>query len=92
VTGYEVDFLWPDAALIVETDGFAAHETRTAFERDRLRDRRLARAGFRTIRLTPRALRYDEEAIVEDIRAELSRSRVSSKPPSRSSTSSASAR
>jgi very-short-patch-repair endonuclease len=92
VTGYEVDFLWPDAALIVETDGFAAHGTRTAFDRDRLRDRRLARAGFRTIRLTPRALRYDEEAIVEDIRAELTRSRVSSKPPSRSSSSSASAR
>ena len=83
VEGYEVDFVWPDAELIVETDGFAAHGTRRAFENDRLRDRRLGRAGFRTIRLTPLSLAYEAE-IVADLEAML--------PPTRASTSSASAR
>jgi very-short-patch-repair endonuclease len=92
IDGYEADFLWPEARLIVETDGRAAHGTRNAFERDRVRDRRLLRAGLRTIRLTDRALRYDEDAIGADLEALPSRSRASSKPPKRSSTSSARAR
>lgn len=91
IEGYEVDFAWPEAKLIVETDGFAAHGTRKAFESDRLRDRRLGRVGFHTMRLTPRSLAYPAE-IAADVEALLSRSRVSSKPPSRASTSSASAR
>lgn len=82
IEGYEVDFAWPQAKLIVETDGFAAHGTRKAFERDRLRDRRLKRAGFDTIRLTPRSLAYEAE-IVADLEAIL--------PPRRARTSSASA-
>jgi very-short-patch-repair endonuclease len=83
IEGYEVDFAWPDAKLIVETDGFAAHGTRRAFENDRIRDRRLGRSGFRTIRLTPRSLAYEAE-IVTDLEAML--------PPTRASTSSAKAR
>jgi very-short-patch-repair endonuclease len=90
--GYEVDFHWPEADLIVELDGFAAHGTRTRFESDRLRDRRLGRAGLRTIRLTASAVSYDEEAIAEELAEVVSRSRVSSKPPTRASTSPASAR
>jgi hypothetical protein len=38
VAGFEVDFLWPDARVIVEVDGFAFHGHRSAFERDRRRD------------------------------------------------------
>ena len=91
IEGYEVDFAWPDAGLIVETDGFAAHGTRRAFENDRLRDRRLSRAGFHTVRLTPRSMAYEAE-IAADVEAFLSRSRVSPKPPRRASTSSANAR
>jgi Transcriptional regulator, AbiEi antitoxin/Protein of unknown function (DUF559)/AbiEi antitoxin C-terminal domain len=89
IEGYEVDFAWPEQKLIVELDGFAAHGRRSAFERDRLRDRRLARAGYGTLRLTDRMVRYDEEAIVADLAAFLSRPRASSKSPSRSSTSAA---
>jgi very-short-patch-repair endonuclease len=92
VGGFGVDFLWRAAGLIVETDGWQAHGTRAAFERDRLRDRRLARAGFATLRVTRRAVRYDEEAIVDDVRALLTRSRPSSYPPRRARISSASAR
>jgi very-short-patch-repair endonuclease len=90
IAGYEVDFAWPDAGLVVETDGFAAHGTRKAFVADRLRDRRLRRAGFEVVRLTQDDLAYEAE-IVADVEALLSRSRVSSKPPRRASTSSASA-
>jgi very-short-patch-repair endonuclease len=57
--GKEVDFRWPEARLIVETDGWAAHGTRTAFERDRRRDAEHAAAGWRVMRFTDRALRRD---------------------------------
>jgi very-short-patch-repair endonuclease len=90
IAGHEVDFAWPEERLVVETDGFAAHGTRKAFVADRLRDRRLRRAGFEVVRLTPDDLAYEAE-IVADVKALLSRSRVSSKPPTRASTSSASA-
>ena len=95
IEGYEADFAWPRAGLIVELDGIAAHTTRTAFNADRLRDRRLWRAGFRTIRLTGEAL-ADEAAVLDDLaQASVSvpsRSRASSKPPRRSRISPASAR
>jgi very-short-patch-repair endonuclease len=90
IAGHEVDFAWPEERLVVETDGFAAHGTRKAFVADRPRDRRLRRAGFEVVRLTPDDLAYEAE-IVADVKALLSRSRVSSKPPTRASTSSASA-
>ncbi|MEA2235259.1 MAG: hypothetical protein QOD83_5075, partial [Solirubrobacteraceae bacterium] len=92
IDGYEVDFYWPEANLIVEIDGFAAHGTRSRFEADRLRDRRLARKGLQTIRLTANALSYDEDAIAADLEAAWSRSRASSNPFRRARISSASAR
>lgn len=49
---YVVDFLWPPAALIVETDGHESHRTRRAFQDDRTRDARLTAAGYRTLRFT----------------------------------------
>ena len=95
IEGYELDFVWTRAGLVVELDGLDAHTTRPTFNADRLRDRRLWRAGLRTMRLTSQAL--DDEAAVLDDLAQAgvnvpSRSRASSKPPSRSSTSAASAR
>ena len=91
IAGYRTDFSWPEAGLIVELDGFAAHGTRSRFESDRRRDRVLARADTRTIRLTANALAYDEDAIADDLAVAFSRSRASSNPPSRSSASPASA-
>jgi very-short-patch-repair endonuclease len=101
IEGYEVDFLWREQGLVVETDGIQAHRTRQAIERDRERDRRLLLAGFQTVRLTARSL--DDEATVADLRALLqagtssarsadTRSRSASNPPSRAISSSASAR
>jgi very-short-patch-repair endonuclease len=57
IGGYEVDFLFPEVRLIVETDGLAAHRTRRAMEGDCLRDRHNLVAGYRTVRLNDRAMR-----------------------------------
>jgi very-short-patch-repair endonuclease/predicted transcriptional regulator of viral defense system len=50
--GFEVDFSWPDARLIVEVDGCETHGTRAAFERDRQRDRLLVLEGWHVVRFT----------------------------------------
>src|SRR5687767_7841183 len=65
IEGYELDFVWTRAGLVVELDGAAAHTTRAAFNADRLRDRRLWRAGLRTIRLTNDALDAEEEVLAD---------------------------
>jgi very-short-patch-repair endonuclease len=95
IEGYEVDFLWPEAKLVVELDGLSAHATRAAVGRDRERDRKLWRAGLRTMRLTSAALDAEEEVLADLAQAGVS---VDSWPrasayssPRRASTSSASA-
>ena len=61
--GAEADFLWRDRRLVIETDGRETHATRTAFERDRLRDQRLAVAGYRVIRFTWRQVVKQPQAV-----------------------------
>jgi hypothetical protein len=48
---YKADFLWRSQRLVVETDGRDVHSTRRAFDEDRLRDQRLALAGFTVVRV-----------------------------------------
>jgi very-short-patch-repair endonuclease len=67
----EVDFLFEDARLIVETDSWAYHRTRHAFESDRARDALLARAGYRTLRFTDRQLTQTPQAVADAIAAVL---------------------
>lgn len=64
VGAYEADMLWSRERLIVEFDGFAAHGTRRAFERDRRRDARLQVAGYRVVRVTWRQLQEEPVAVV----------------------------
>ena len=52
IEGYEVDFAWRDARLIVEVDGYAYHRSPTRFEEGRERDVTLANAGWRVPRFT----------------------------------------
>jgi len=68
ILGKEVDFFWPDARLIVETDGAATHLTRTAFENDRRRDAMLTRAGYRVIRFTWRQLNNEPDLVAATVR------------------------
>jgi very-short-patch-repair endonuclease len=64
VGGHMVDFLWADRRLVVEIDGYRFHSSRTAFERDRLRDAELNANGFRVIRITWRQLVEEPMAVI----------------------------
>jgi very-short-patch-repair endonuclease len=63
IEGYVVDFVWPEARLLVETDGWKAHGTRSAFERDRRRDAELLAAGWRVLRVSYERLEREPEWI-----------------------------
>ena len=56
VAGRLVDFLWPEERVVVETDGYAYHGNRAAFEADHERDVALEEAGYRVLRATWRML------------------------------------
>jgi Uncharacterized protein conserved in bacteria len=66
---FEVDFLWRDRALIVETDGYRHHASRAAFEADRGRDAELQRLGFRVVRFTYRQVTQDRSTVVAALHA-----------------------
>jgi very-short-patch-repair endonuclease len=69
VNGHEVDFHWPHARLIVETDGAATHLTAAAFEADRRRDVALLLAGYRVVRFTYRQVVEEPERVAAILRA-----------------------
>lgn len=50
--GFIADFYWPDAAYVVEFDGFAYHSGRGAWRRDRVKDRTYAANGIQVDRFT----------------------------------------
>ncbi|MCW2985854.1 MAG: hypothetical protein JWR63_3424 [Conexibacter sp.] len=68
VAGLLVDFLWPAARIIVETDGYAYHSTPSAFERDRRRDQQLTLAGYTVVRFTYKQVTRTPEAVAQRIR------------------------
>jgi hypothetical protein len=63
----EVDCLWRKEHLVAELDSRSAHETRSAFETDRDRDRRLQVEGWRVVRITWRQLHEEPERIARDL-------------------------
>jgi hypothetical protein len=65
----EADCAWPNRRLIAELDGRRFHDTERAFERDRARDRALAVAGWRVVRVTWRQLHDRPEALARDLGA-----------------------
>jgi hypothetical protein len=73
--GRELDFRWPVQRVVVETNGFAFHRTRSAFEDDH--DKRLAleAAGWRVISLTWRQLTSRPEDVVQHVRRALTQSK-----------------
>jgi very-short-patch-repair endonuclease len=53
ILGIEVDFVFADAKVVVEYDGWQVHgRDRVQFERDRERDARLVESGYVVLRLT----------------------------------------
>lgn len=67
------DFIWREARLIVEADSRRVHGTMTAFEKDRIRDQRLAAAGWTVIRVTWRQVTEEPERLTQTLRSLLSR-------------------
>ena len=64
----EADCVWRAQRLVVELDGYDVHRSRSAFERDRLRDREALLAGWRVIRVTWRQLRDHPDRLGRDLR------------------------
>ena len=65
--------LWGYQRLVVELDGRSYHQTRAAFERDRIRDTALQLAGYRVLRVTQRRLETDPTAVLAAVRSLLAR-------------------
>ena len=65
---HEVDFRWPDRAVVVETDGWEFHRSRDAFERDALKTQALAAAGWTVVRITWRQLIHEPAAVAQRLR------------------------
>jgi very-short-patch-repair endonuclease len=57
VEGHIVDFYWPKSRLVVETDGYAFHKDRPAFERDRETTAALMSSGYKVLRATDQMLK-----------------------------------
>jgi len=79
VNGFEVDFLWSELKLVIETDSLRHHRTPTQQTRDRRRDQAHAAAGFTHLRFTHEQVRYEPEhvrAVLADVARRL-RSRSS---------------
>lgn len=74
-SSFEVDFLWRDHRLVVETDGRQFHTGPAAARRDASRDAALAHAGFAVIRLNWSEVRHRPEATVARIAKALSSAR-----------------
>jgi very-short-patch-repair endonuclease len=89
VAGHEVDFLWREQRLIVETDGHRAHATRARFESDRARDARLVAAGYVVLRFTWRHLVDEPEVVAARLAAALARAGSTSRQAARWSSPSA---
>jgi len=62
-----VDAAWPGARLVGELDSRRFHADRRSFENDRLRDRALAVAGWRVVRITWLELRARPERVGADL-------------------------
>lgn len=74
---WTVDFLWRGARLVVETDSYAYHRGRIAFQDDRARDLDLRSLGFDIIRISERQLNEEPATVATAIRRELARSAAS---------------
>ena len=78
VGSYEVDFLWRGHKLVVETDGWGTHSTRSAFEADRARDARLKSLGHEVLRFTYRQVTWGGATVARRVGALLGEGRYPS--------------
>ncbi len=68
VATYRIDFLWPDARVIVESDGARAHRGDRRRTADVRRDRRLTDLDYRVVRISYEQATYEPERTVTRLR------------------------
>lgn len=73
VSGYRVDFYWPDLGLIVETDGWRHHRTPGEQAFDHRRDQAHTRAGLSTVRFAEEQVRYEPDDVRRTLTAVVKR-------------------
>jgi very-short-patch-repair endonuclease len=73
ISGYRVDFYWPDLGLIVEADGWLYHRTPGAQTTDRRRDQAHARDGMTTLRFGEDQIRYAPDEVRRTLASVVSR-------------------
>lgn len=76
VAGYEVDFLFRKAKVVVEIDGFAFHSTSDDFHHDRVKQNTIALAGWQVLRFTWLDLVEYPDRVIAEIRRAISELRV----------------
>lgn len=69
VSGFKVDFYWPELGLVVETDGLRYHRTPAQQARDRVRDQAHTVAGLTPLRFTRAQVRYEPEYVERTLAA-----------------------
>jgi len=62
--GWEVDFFWPQAGLVVEVDAFSTHGHASQFARDRRKQADLVAAGHPVLRFTGHQLYHAVPAVI----------------------------
>ena len=72
VGSFEIDFLWRDRSVVVETDGYRFHRGRVAFESDRARDAELKLLGYDVLRFTHRQVAWEASLVARTLRTLLS--------------------
>jgi very-short-patch-repair endonuclease/predicted transcriptional regulator of viral defense system len=73
VAGYEVDAVWRSQHLAVELDGWEAHRTRRAFQRDRVKGNAIQAAGYALLRFTHADVVRRPGEVAADVAKQLSR-------------------
>ena len=77
LAGRRMDFVWHRERLVVETDGWQAHGTRSAFQADRTASNALQLEGYLVLRFTDADLRRRPAHVARQIRSALTRLRTS---------------
>jgi very-short-patch-repair endonuclease len=68
---WEVDFLWREQKLIVETDSFLYHRGSVSFEDDRARDLDLRQGGYTVLRFTDKQVENEPDRVAAVVAAAL---------------------
>lgn len=80
IGNHRVDFFWPEAMLVIETDGYVYHRGRQAMRDDNERDIQLELLGLRVVRVDDSRLEGDRAGVARDVLAMLSQRRPEPSP------------